>query len=114
MSNSNNENFEIENDLNSNSELESNEENIENDLESNELESNEENIENDLSNIETDWNEEFSVNKKNFINKNSKFKFHAEIEDPDFYKKLFSKKEFHKHQYKIETKKMEDICPQTS
>ena len=100
MSNSNNENFEIENDLNTNNELESNEENIENDLESNE-----ENIENDLSNIETDWNEEFSVNKKNFINKKSKFKFHAEIEDPDFYEKLFSKKEFHKHQYKIEKKK---------
>lgn len=114
MSNSNNENFEIENDLNTNSELETNEEDIENDLETNGLDSNEENIENDLNNVETNWNEEFSVNKKNFINKNSKFKFHAEIEDPDFYEKLFSKKEFHKHKYDIEKKKMEDICPQTS
>jgi len=42
------------------------------------------------------------------------FKFHPEIEDPEFYKKLYSKKEFYKHRYDIETRKMEDICPQTS
>ena len=36
-----------------------------------------------------------------------KFRFHPVIEDKDFYNKLFQKKEFHKFQYKIETRKME-------
>ena len=56
----------------------------------------------------------FLLIRKILLIRIQKFKFHAEIEDPDFYEKLFSKKEFHKHQYKIEKRKMEDICPQTS
>ena len=82
-----------------------------------EIESDEEEVNNDNNSneeVETDWNEEFGVNKKNFKENSSKFKFHPEIEDPDFYKKIYSKKEFYKHQYKDENRKMEEICPQTS
>jgi len=82
-----------------------------------EIESDEEEVNNESNSneeVETDWNEEFGVNKKNFKENSSKFKFHPEIEDPDFYKKIYSKKEFYKHQYKDENRKMEEICPQTS
>ena len=42
------------------------------------------------------------------------FKFHPEIENKNFFKKLYSKKEFYKYQYENEKRSMENICPQTS
>ena len=51
--------------------------------------------------------------KEKKVNK-EEFKFHPEIEDKDFYKKLYAKKEFHKYYYDDEKRKMEDICPATS
>ena len=42
------------------------------------------------------------------------FKFHPEIDDKDFYKKIYQKKEFYKHQYEEEKREMEEICPQSS
>ena len=99
----------------SNSNVESNVENsnVESNIEENnsnvEEESNIENEEEFVSNIE-------EINESNYSETvdEDKFKFHPEIDDPYFYKKLYQKKEFYKYRYEDEKRKMEDICPQTS